>query len=320
LVEDRKTATIAPMSALGPDDDRLHPGGGDPTWAETCWFAAQVPERRLGIWTYPLFRSELGVMSCAIYIWGPDARELWQQPYYRYYWHQPIPEGLDLRDFEIEAGLAYKMIEPLTTYEVRYRDEGAVDLSMRFEAIQPAQPLGVEDGHGHIDQLGRVTGTLVLHGEEIAIDCIEMRDRTWSPRRERRERTRLGYSYGAVDEGTAFLQASAFREDGTQRALGGYRIVAPGTQRELHDLRREVERDPEGRPVRVHVSSTDDAGEPFEATGEVVSQMAMNTSPYFVWVSQVRWQLPDGRIAWGEDQDTWSPGRLRRDLPDLLGK
>jgi len=306
------------VAILGPDDDCLHDSGGDPTWAETAWFAAQIPERRLGIWTYPLFRQALGVMSFSVYIWGPDARELWQQPYYRLYWHQPIPADLDLRDFEIDAGLSYKMLEPLQTYEIAYRDEGSVDLSMRFEGIHPAQPLGVEDGHGHIDQLGRVTGSLVLHGEHFEIDCIEMRDRTWSPRRERRERTRLGYSYGAVDAGSAFLHASAFREDGDQRALGGFVIVAPGEQRELRDLRREVDRDADGRPVRVHLSAIDEEGQPFAAEGEIVSQMAMNTSPYFVWVSQVRWQLADGRIAWGEDQDTWSPGRLRRDLPRLV--
>lgn len=306
------------MSALGPDDDLLHDSGGEVTWAETAWFAAQVPGRRLGIWTYPLFRTELGVMSCAIYVWGPDARELWQQPYYRYYWHLPIPDGLDLRDFELDAGLSYRMIEPLTSYEVRFRDGDAIDLEMRFDAIQPPQSLGVEAGRGHIDQLGRVTGRLVLHGEEIEIDCIEMRDRTWSPRRERRERTRLGYSYGAVDSGRAFLYAAAFTESGEPRMLGGFRIVGEGEQHELTSGWREVERDPEGRPVRVRIGGTDARGEDFEARGEVVSQMAMNTSPYFVWVSQVRWELADGAVAWGEDQDTWSPSRLRRDLPSLL--
>jgi hypothetical protein len=305
------------VSVLGPEDDRLHPAGGDPTWAETAWFAAQVPERRLGIWTYPLFRTELGVMSCAIYVWGPEARELWQQPYYRYYWHQPIPDGIDLRDFELDIGLSYKLIEPLTAYAVRYRDGDAVDLEMRFDAIQPPQPLGVEAGHGHIDQLGRVTGRLVLHGEEIEIDCIEMRDRTWSPRRERRERTRLGYSYGAVDSRRAFLYASTFSESCKPRMLGGFRIVE-GEQHQLSSGWREVERDREGRPVRVRVGGTDERGEEFEADGEVVSQLAMNTSPYFVWVSQVRWELDDGALAWGEDQDTWSPSRLRRELPSLL--
>jgi hypothetical protein len=41
----------------------------------------------------------------------------------------------------------------------------------------------------------------------------------------------------------------------------------------------------------------------------------MHTSPYFVWVSMVRWTMPDGSVAWGEDQDTWSPGSWRSEYP-----
>ena len=56
---------------------------------------------------------------------------------------------------------------------------------------------------------------------------------------------------------------------------------------------------------------TSQDGTTFTARGEVVSQMPIHTSPYFVWVSQVRWTMPDGSEAWGEDQETWSPGALR---------
>lgn len=305
------------MRPLDASDDSLHPHHGDPTWAETAWFAAQIPERRIGIWTYPFFRPALGVMSCAIYVWGPGARELWQQPYYRYFWHQQIPQGFDLNDFELDLGLSYKTLEPLSSYEIRYVDEDALRLEMRFDAIQPPQGLGVSDEHGHIDQFGHLTGTLVLEGEELEIDCIEMRDRTWSPRRERRERTRLGYSYGAVGADRAFHHAHRVDMEQSSAMLGGYRIAA-GEHVELERGWREVERDGEGRPLRMRVGGEDAAGG-FEAQGEVMSQLAMNTSPYFVWVSQVRWTLEDGSVAWGEDQDTWSPGRLRRELPDLSG-
>jgi hypothetical protein len=306
------------MSALTPIDDELHePRAGDPTWAETCWFAAQVPERRLGIWTYPLFRTNLGVMSCAVYVWGPGARELWQQPYYRQYWHLPIPEGLRLTDFELDNGLAYRCVEPLRSYEIRYVDGDALSLDLRFDALHPAHELGIEGDHGHIDQLGRVTGEMVLGGERIAIDCIEMRDRTWSPRRERREHTWLSYSYGAVDDGNAFHCATRVDRELRPHLLGGF-TLRDGEMHELREGVRTTERDAEGRPVRVHVRGVDATGAPVEVTGEVVSQLTMHTSPYFVFVSQVRWTLPDGSIAWGEDQDTWSPGLFRRLLPDLL--
>lgn len=306
-------------SRLTAADDQLHPPrAGDPTWAETAWFAAQVPERRLGIWTYPLFRTNLGVMSTAIYVWGPEGNELWQHPYFRYYWHQPIPDGLDLRDFTTPTGLHYRCVEPLTSYEITYSDGDALSLELRFDAIHPPHELGIADDYGHIDQLGRVQGEMVLHGEKIAIDCIEMRDRTWSPRRERRDRTWLTYSYGATDERTAFHCATRVDKTGQQVLLGGY-TLRDGAMHELNAGTRETERDADGRPVRVTVTTTDATGAEVHARGEVVSQLAMHTSPYFVWVSQMRWTLPDGSVAWGEDQDTWSPGELRSRLPELRG-
>jgi hypothetical protein len=310
------------VSILSPRDDELHaPRALDPTWAETAWFAAQIPERQLGIWTYPLFRTNLGVMSCAIYVWGGDADtrtgELWRQPYYRLYWHQPIPDGLRLTDFELPLGLSYKVLEPLTKYEVRYRDGDAISLELTFEAIHPPHELGISGGRGHIDQLGRVTGELVLGGERMEIDCIEMRDRTWSPRRERRDGTWLSYSYGAVDTRNAFHCATRIGADREIELLGGFTLI-DGVFTELRAGARTVERDRDGRPVRIHVQATDQNGRRVEATGTVESLMAMNTSPYFVFVSQVHWTLEDGREAWGEDQDTWSPGMFRELRPDLL--
>jgi hypothetical protein len=306
------------MAALTPIDDELHePRAGDPTWAETAWFAAQVPERGLGIWTYPLFRTNLGVMSCAVYVWGPGARDLFQQPYYRQYWHLPIPDGIRLSDFQLDNGLAYRRLEPLRSYEIRYADGDALSLDLRFDAIHPAHELGIRGDHGHLDQLGRVTGEMVLAGERIEIDCIEMRDRTWSPRRERREHTWLSYSYGAADDRNAFHCAARVDRELRPSLLGGF-TLRDGTMRELRDGVRTTERDADGRPVRVRVRYTDATGAEVEVVGDVVSQLTMHTSPYLVFVSQMRWQLPDGRIAWGEDQDTWSPGLFRRLAPDLI--
>jgi hypothetical protein len=303
---------------LSARDDELHPPRAlDPTWAETAWFAAQIPERKLGIWTYPLFRTNLGVMSTAVYVWGEGTGELWRQPYYRQYWHQPIPDGFTLTDFELPTGLSYKTITPLTEYEIRYQDGDALTIELNFTALHAPHELGVSGGRGHLDQLGRVTGEIVLDGERMEVDCIEMRDRTWSPRRERRDGTWLSYSYGAVDDQKAFHCATRIGADGQVELLGGF-TLRDGTFRSLVSGVRRVDRDRDGRPQRVHVTCVDDAGVTVEATGTVESLLAMNTSPYFVFVSQVHWQFSDGSEAWGEDQDTWSPGQFRKMLPELL--
>jgi len=307
--------------ALTERDDELHPVREPAAdWAETCWFAAAVPERGLGIWTYPFFRAGLGVMGCAVYIWGPGATELWQQPYYRQYWHLPIPEGLRLTDMSLPVGLSYTRREPLRRYSISYRDGDAVSFDLEWTALHAPEGLGVTDEIGHWDQFGKVTGRLVLGDATIDIDCVEARDRSWSPRRESRSRTRLGYSYGAVGAGErAFLFSNRRVADGTQAPLGGF-VLEDGATREIVDGKRHVRRDASGRPESVTVDVTEAGGTTWTATGEIVSQFAMHTSPYFVWVSMVRWTMPDGSVAWGEDQDTWSPGSWRSEYPGPVAR
>ena len=297
---------------LRPDDDRLHPGRTeDRSWTETAWFAAAVPERGLAVWTYPLFRPELGVMSCGIYVWEPGAEELWQLPYYRTWWHLPLPEDLDLTDFRLPNGLGYECLEPLTAYRVTYADGEELQLDLTFRAMHPPHGVGVvAGGHGHLDQLGTVRGEIVLHGERIEVDCFEMRDRTWSPRRESRRRTFVTYSYGAGDRGGFHLSTRLDPKLGENRILTGFRLV-DGAARPFTDGSCAVERDAEGRPVRVRLSATEGEGSEFAATGEVVSRLSMPSTPWFVWACIVRWRLADGSEVFGEHQDTWSPAALR---------
>lgn len=298
---------------LGPDDDRLHPGRTeDRSWTETAWFAAAVPERGLAVWTYPLFRPELGVMSCGIYVWEPGAEELWQLPYYRTWWHLPMPDDLDLAGFRLPNGLGYECLEPLTAYRVTYVDGEELELDLTFRALHPPHGVGVEaGGHGHLDQLGRVSGEIVLSGERIAVDCIEMRDRTWSPRRESRKRTFVTYSYGAAGESGFHLSTRLDPKLGENRILTGFRL-RDGEVVPFRDGTCRIERDEAGRPVGVEVAATDEHGGELKVTGEVVSRLSMPSTPWFVWACVVRWRLPDGTELFGEHQDTWSPAALRR--------
>lgn len=294
-------------------DDRFHPPTtAEPTWAETAWFAARIPERELVVWFYPLYRPQLGVMSCAVTVFAPGHRELWELPYHRPYWHQPIPEGLaGPCDVALPNGLTYETLEPLRRYRLRYADGEAFTADLEFTALHEAHPLGVEDGRGHLDQLGRVTGHVVLHGERLEADGIEMRDRTWSPRREARERTRLGYSYGARIDGPAFHCSTKLTGGDEPVFLTGFVLDEDGGKTDLVHATREVVRDARGRPETIRLALSTADGAVREVTGEVRGQTAIVTSPYTMFVSLVRWTLPDGSLVDGEDQDTWSPSRLR---------
>jgi hypothetical protein len=297
---------------LSPADDHLHPQTTeDRTWTETSWFAAAIPERGLGIWTYPLFRPELGVMSCGIYVWGPGAEELWELPYYRTWWHMPLPDALDPTGFTLTNGLRYECLEPLTAYRVTYEDADLIALDMTFRALHAPHAVGVQPGgHGHLDQLGRVTGELRLGGETLAIDCIEMRDRTWSPRRESRQGAFVTYSYGTTPDGDGFHISTRRDKAGRQVMLTGF-LLRDGATTELEDAACEITRDARGRPIALRVRGTGADGRTVEATGEVVSRLSMPSTPWFVWACLVRWTLPDGTEAFGEHQDTWGPAALR---------
>jgi len=297
-------------------DDHFHPGETeDRSWTETAWFAAAVPERQMVIWTYPLFRSELGVMSCGVYVWGPGAEELWQLPYYRHWWHLPIPEGIDLADFTLPNGLRYEVLEPLTAYRVAYADGDEIELDFTFRALQPPHGVGVvAGGRGHLDQFGRVTGEMTLAGERIEIDCVEMRDRTWGPRRESRKRTFLTYSYGADRDANGFHFSARYDEaKDRSEILTGF-LLRAGAAQPLAEGTCAVERDEAGRPERVRIEARAEDGEEYEAIGTVLSRLSQPSTPWYVWVSLVRWRLPDGSEVYGEHQDTWSPAALRKFL------
>ena len=303
-------------AVLSAADDGFHlKATDDRSWTETAWFAAAAPERGLAVWTYPLFRHELGIMSCGIYVWERGTEELWQLPYYRTWWHLPIPPGADLTDLHLPNGLTYERLEPLTAYRISYEDGDAISLDMTFRALHPPHEVDVEPGgHGHIDQLGRVTGELQLNGERIEIDCLEMRDRTWSPRRESRQRAFVSYSYGAGSGSGGFHLSTRWRPDrGVHEILTGF-VLRGDSVAPLVDGTCEIDRDDLGRPVSVVARGRGQAGAAFHARGDVVSRIAIPSTPWFVWACVVRWALDDGSVVYGEHQDTWAPALLRDHL------
>jgi hypothetical protein len=297
------------VSELTPADDRFHPptDAGEMWWSETAWFSFWVPERRLSGSLYPLFRPNLGVCSAGVYLWDDTTDDSWEVPYAKTFWHLPMPAG-DLTDLELANGLSYECREPLSRYRLRYADGDEVALDLTFEGLVAAHGVIVSPERGHLDQPGRVSGTLHLAGEEIAVDCLSMRDRSWGVRADVGS-MRAGYSYATASASHGFHTMSAFAGDGDV-VLAGY-LLRDG---ELADLRggtrRVVERH-RGRPVRVVVEAEDVLGRRVEAEGRCVNRFAFQASPNIcAWMSLTSWAF-DGLEAWGEDQDVWAPADLR---------
>ena len=183
----------------------------------------------------------------------------------------------------------------------------ASTLQLRFDGVMAPEPLraaGSTFGSAHhFDQFGRVTGTLRLHGERIAVDCLAMRDRTWGPRPETRPR-QAAYITGAASESHAFLAVTNTAPDGDDAIAYGF-LRRDGETVGLAAGRRTVLRDDEHGWVReIVVDAIDAHRRPLHAVGTPVSRMIVNRHTFIDINSLVRWDL-DGAVGWGEDQDMW---------------
>jgi hypothetical protein len=293
---------------FAPDDDGFHFAEMSDRWweTETAWFSFHHPERRLGGWFYTLIRPNIGTVAGGAWVWDDTAWLPWEVPYSANYSALELPRDADLRDIVLPTGVSMRVVEPTRAYELGYDDGERLQARLRFDAVMPPEPLtavGSTFGSAHhFDQLGRVTGELVLHGERIEIDCIGMRDRTWGPRPEHRPR-QAAYVTGAVDADFGFLAVTNTRGLDDPVAYGFLR--RDGQTVGLADGLRTVERDAaQGWITRLRIEATDVEGRHLVAVGEPVSRMIINRHTFIDINSLVRWEV-DGRVGWGEDQDMW---------------
>lgn len=290
---------------LSAADDSFHPPDTSRWFHETCWFWFYVPERALGGWLYSWVRPNIGVSGGGCWVWDDTTFLHWEAPYFAGFHNLPLPEPAGAGVMAFPNGVRVDAVDPLRRYLLRYADGDAVAVDLEFDAVMdpwvrvdasvdPPSP-------NHFDQLGHVTGTLVLHGERIAVDCLAIRDRTWAPRSERwREGGGYGYTNAAASPELAFLAV------GDHERVGGY-LVLDGTRTQITSGRRVVERDAEhGYVTRVTVEAVDADGRTLTAEGTSISRLALPVPGVHgvVWTGLVRWTL-NGEQAWGEDQEPW---------------
>jgi hypothetical protein len=175
---------------------------------------------------------------------------------------------------------------------------------------------------GHLDQLGRFTGTLVLDGETIAVDSYGARDRSWGPRNPygpylmssgAYTATEMPYSHATSD--TASFQAITANVTDDYPMIMGFHL-RDGEVSRLTTGRREIlERDPDrGTVTRVLVEGVDELGRALRAEGECVNRFVNFCNENLVgWNYLVRWDL-DGVEAWGEQHENYSTSAFRKYL------
>jgi len=300
-------------------DDRFHSAEmGNDWWAtETAWFSFCHPERRLGGWFYTMVRPNIGTVAGGAWIWDHTAYLPWEVLYSANYSALQLPRDQDLDDITLPTGVSIRVIEPCMSYALGYNDSERLQASLRFDGVMPPEPLtdsGSTFGRAHhFDQIGHVTGELLLHGETIAIDCLSIRDRTWGRRPEDRPR-QAAYVTGVASATHGFLAVTNVKDERNPVAYGFLR--RDGRTVRLAKGERQVQRDARhGWISRIELQASDAEGRELVAVGEPVSRIIINRHTFIDINSLVRWTI-NGEVGWGEDQDMWPVHRWSRTRRD----
>ena len=314
LIEDES------LDVLTAADDNFHKPESD-RWAhETAWFSWFVPEASIGGWAYHWIRPNIGVTGGGVWVWDPSTTTYFEAPYFTGYSNQPLEADRDLRNHRFPSGLKLRMVESLHKYELRFQDPDLLSFDLVFESVMPpwVGSLVGEPAHAiHLDQFGRLTGEMTLHGSTYHVDCIASRDRTWHARDERWKRGAIDYCDAANDSaGVAFLVVSGrvfvppeldARRVQLEDIHSGY-LVRDARRLRLVGGSRIVERDVEtGCIEQITINAMDSKGRTVSATGIGVSKIATpNPGVHgILWTSLIKWTFDDGVIAWGQDQEAW---------------
>jgi hypothetical protein len=335
------TATVTEQTPFTPQDDCYHlPTTDDPNWVETTWWSLNIPERHIGMWLHAGYHPNRNAVTWRVFAWDPSGADPGRLLYYAKRTDVPMPPAPDLRDITFPGGgFSVKMLTPLMDYRIGFRD-AAADFGVEFEhcsvhpphRFTPGEPPAMHNPH--LDQLGHVTGELTLRGERIPIDCYSIRDRTWGPRggppaasrntsaagehrvaqpggvrwrevERERGRGRIQYIFGHTDDRTGFL-SFVRPQDGDAAGWSPLNVgwlLKDGEFQRLDKTRSRMRnyRDPAtGWSAHMEVELVDRTGRSMQAEGLSVAHMCEEQTGSN---ALMRWEY-DGKLGWGEDQDT----------------
>jgi hypothetical protein len=283
--------------SFGPKDD-------NPYWNESVWFSLSIPERRIHGSIQYYFRPNMGMLNGGPMIWDAERRNQWDCLHYNWSHLQAAPAGADKFNMTARNSLSCKVLEPLTRYKLDYDRDGFL-LDLTWTAIGPMHHLKTDDAGQtatakfHIEQPGKMTGTMRRGGEEFAIDCLSMRDTSFGAR-DYESLACGGYFWGIAAD-SAF-HAIAMGEGQTARSIGGF-IWKDGQLASLVSGHREVLEWSDLGPSRVVFEATDTLGRTMRATGQLDPGFIFTGyTDHTVYWSMMRWDW-DGVEHWGDNQE-----------------
>jgi hypothetical protein len=296
--------TIADFFGEGRDDN--------PYWNESVWFSVSIPERHIHGMIQYYFRPNMGMLNGGPCLWDRDNRYQWNCLHYQWSHLQAMPAGAKKFDMTARNSLSCKVIEPLRRYKLDY-DKDGMRLDLEWTAIGPCHELKTGDpgqqatAKFHIEQPGRMQGTITRHGEAMAVDCFSMRDTSYGARDY--ESLAVGGYFWGIAENSSFhalcMGAGQFAD-----CIGGY-IMQGGEMASLVSGRREVLEWNDLGPARVAFEGTDTMGRTMRATGIIDPGLIFTGyTDHTVQWSLTQWDW-DGVTHWGDNQEFSPAERFR---------
>ena len=188
-----------PLSQIS--DDLIHVPEANSGWRESYYFDFYDPVLGIGMWHSVGKRPHKGHSGYALGAWGLHTLAGIGRDHFSEHTEQ-----------HLVGGMRYECIEPLKQWRTTFNGdlgmptpqrrldvrsllpEGQVEMprvpvqfDLTFTGISPAYtyrdlPVWKPLFSGHLDQLGRTTGTLTIGDQTYAIDGVGGRDRSWGTR------------------------------------------------------------------------------------------------------------------------------------------
>lgn len=315
------------MPTPAPHDDRVHEPRDHPRWRESYYFSFFDPRLGLGGFSSIGKRPARGHGGSLNVIWGPERPTLLASEFATFERHDDVIEAQGLRyasstpfgpwqvtfDGRLSNGGDGVECDRAAMGPVEQSSAPSVDVEFDLEFTPTAPPYLYHERpewhnlfDGHVDEVGRVTGTVTIDGTAHEVDCHGAKDHSWGVRDWYGVE---GWRWMDVVGADAELTLWRATFDGTSWLDDGA-VYAGGQAAELESYSERVEteerpRKPRPRAIEVDLTA---GGRRTEFTGEVVRVVPtlfggreMDGQRATAWVDQtlVRCQL-DGKEAWGK--------------------
>ncbi len=285
----------------------------NPYWNENSWFSVSIADRGIHGLIQHFFRPNMGLLNGGPVLWDASGTWQWNCLYYNWSHLQAIPEGAGKFDVTARNSLSVRVVEPLQSYKIDYDREGFV-MDLLWQAVGPHHQMETGDPDQqktaafHIEQPGRMTGTIRRRDEEYAIDCWSMRDCSSGPYDTEKWPTG-GYFWGIGETGSFLTMCiGKAREVAT---MGGF-LMRDGVMASLTSGKRTVLDYGAFGPSCVLFEGVDELGRSIMATGTIDPGLVFTgyTDHTVVW-SLEKWDV-GGEIWWGDNQEFYPSETFRR--------